>query len=96
MICIKANKNWYWEQTHKQKFIVVPTHKIYHNCIDVIVVKYVQDTPKTFCNTNQEHQASKRRPICINESNHEYILDESFCRYQIEHEININIENTAD
>ena len=50
---IQENKKWYWELKQKQQAIVVPSHTIVHQYIDVMAVKYVQDIPRSICNRNQ-------------------------------------------
>ena len=47
------------------------------------------------CKT-QARQYLQRLPICITDSDHDYILDEILYQYQIEYEGNIEIDNTAD
>ena len=53
----------------------ISTCKIVHPCLDVIVVKYVQDIPKSVCNINQERKDLQRRTIYITDLYHEHILD---------------------
>ena len=93
---MKENMKWYWYQKHQQKIIVIPTCTILHPCLDVILVKCIQDIPRSFCNWNQANQDLQIIPICVTDSNHDYIIDEILRWYRIDHEIKINIEDTAE
>ena len=59
MSLMKTKTNWYWNQTQQQQIIFVPICKIVHLCIEVIVVKGVQDIPKKIS------IQSKHDNICI-------------------------------
>ena len=50
---MQENTNWYWKKQPMQQTIIVPTHKILHPRLDVIVIIYVQDIPKNLCNNIQ-------------------------------------------
>ena len=67
----KKAKKGYWEQTQKQNIIVFPTCTIINPCLEIIVVKYFQDIPKSVCNINQSQQDLKISPICITDSDHD-------------------------
>ena len=59
-----------------QQTIIVPTRTVLHPSIDVIIIRYVQDTPNNLCNRIQEQKSIQRHPIIITDSNSDYILDE--------------------
>ena len=40
-----------------------------------MTVKYVHDITRSVCNRNQAKQALQRHPVCIDESDHNYILE---------------------
>ena len=53
-ICsMQENTNWYWKQQPLQQTSIVPTRTILHPCIDLIIIRYVQDTPTNICSRNQ-------------------------------------------
>ena len=56
--------------------IIVPTRTILHTHLDVIIIRYVQDIPKNFCNRIQLKKAIQRHPICMTDVDYDYILDE--------------------
>ena len=79
-------------EKQQQKSTVIPTHKIIHPCLDIIVVKCIHNIPRIVCNRNQSCHGLQRCPICLIESDHGYIIDEIVHRDKIEYEININAE----
>ena len=57
-ICLmQENTNWYWKQQLLQQTIMVPIITILHARLDVIIIRYVEDTPKKIC---CRKQAKKR------------------------------------
>ena len=62
-----------------------------HPCIDVVAVKYVHDILKSIWNRNHTNTGWKKHPMFLNESDHDYILEE------IEHRDKIDLErNLSD
>ena len=57
-----------------------------------MTIKYVQDISRVFCNINQAQNNLQIHPICLNDSDHDYIIDEILLVEKIEYEININFE----
>ena len=53
ILSMKDNSDWYWEKHPLQHTIILPTHTILHPRLDVVVIKYAQDTPKSVCNRIQ-------------------------------------------
>ena len=47
---VQENTNWYWKQQPMQQTIIFPTHKIPHIRLDVFIIRYLQDIPKTIFN----------------------------------------------
>ena len=43
---MQENTNWYWKQQPLQQTIIFPTRTILHPSLEVIIIRYVQDTPK--------------------------------------------------
>ena len=50
---VQENTKWYWKQQPLKQNIMVPTRTILHPRLDVIKIRYVQYTPKCFCNRIQ-------------------------------------------
>ena len=49
----QENSNWYWEKQSLRYNIIVPTCTIIHPRLDVVIIKHVQEIPKTVCNRIQ-------------------------------------------
>ena len=62
-----------------------------HPCLDFSVVIYAADITKSVWNSNQAQISLPRHPICINDTNHDYILDAVMRWNQIEFERQIYI-----
>ena len=54
-------------------------------------VTEVKQIPYSVCNRNQQQKDLQRHPICITESDHEFILNEIKCRYTIEYERDMSV-----
>ena len=50
---IQENTNWYWKQKPLKKTLIVPTRTLIHSRLDVITIRYVQETLKNSCNRTQ-------------------------------------------
>ena len=73
---MQEKNHWYWDQQPLQQIIIVPTRTIIHTHLDVVVIKYVQDTPKSVCNRIQAIIIIQRHHICLTDADYDYILDE--------------------
>ena len=73
---MQENYNWYWKQQSLQQNIIFTTRTILHPRLDVVRIKYVQDIPKTSCNKIQAKKFIQRHPICMTDSDHDYILND--------------------
>ena len=73
---MKENTIWYWDQKNKQHVIIDSAQTIVHPCLGVLLVKDVNDIPKSICNINHAKQDLRKHPICLTKSYHEYILEE--------------------
>ena len=73
---MQENNNWYWKQQPLQQTSIFPTHTILHLCLDNIIIRYVQDTPKNLCNSIQEKEGIQRYPISTTNDDYDSILDE--------------------
>ena len=56
---IQENTNWNWKKQPMQQTIIVPTRSIIHLRLDVITLRYVQDTPTNICSRIQEKNPYK-------------------------------------
>ena len=56
---MQENTNWYWKQQQLKQTIVVPKRTVLHPRLDVIIIRYVQDILKNFCNRIQEKNHTK-------------------------------------
>ena len=73
---MQENTNWYWKQQPMQQTIIVPTHTILHQRLDVITIRYVRDIPKNVCNRIQSKISIQRHPISMTYADYDYILSE--------------------
>ena len=71
---MQENSNWYWKQQSLQQNIIVLTRTIIHICLDVFIIRYVQDTPNNVYNRIQGKKAIQRHPICLTDTDFDYIL----------------------
>ena len=62
----------------------MPTCTIIHPRQEVEAITYIYDIPKIICNITQTKKSISRHPICLTDSNYDYILEEIFRRYKIE------------
>ena len=74
-ICyIQVDTNWYCNKHPQQHVITVPTHTILHPRIEVNSVTYFHAIPKIVCNRTQAKKIISRHPICLTDSDYDYIL----------------------
>ena len=60
-----------------------------HSCYHVVAVKYVHYVPKSIHNINNTKIDLQKHPICLTDSDHDYILGEIEHRNKIELERNL-------
>ena len=70
---MQVDTNWYWNQHPKNYIITVPTCKILHPQLELNVVTDFHDTPKILCNRTQAKKVISRNPICLTDSDYNYI-----------------------
>ena len=76
-ICsMKVYTNWYWDQHPQQHVIRVTTHTIIHPQLEVNAINHFHDTTKSLYNRKQEEKSISRQPICLTDSDYDYILEE--------------------
>ena len=81
--------NWYRNKHTQHHFITLPTRTKIHSRLEVNAVTYFHATPKSVCNRTQAKKAISRQPICLTDSDYDYILEEIGRRYKIEFEIDV-------
>ena len=64
----------------------MPTRTIIHPQLDVTAITIIHYIPKTVCNRTQARKAISRHPICLTDSDYDYILKEIYCQDKIEFE----------
>ena len=69
---MQIDTNWYWNQQHKKHFITVPTRTILHPQLEVNAVTDFQAIPTSVCTSTQK-KAISRQPICLTDSDYDYI-----------------------
>ena len=52
---------------------------------------YIHDTPKSFCNRTQSKNAISRHPICLTDSDCDYILEAIYRRDKFDFEIYVDV-----
>ena len=76
-ICsMEVNTNFYWNQHPQQHVITVPTRTILHPWLEFNAVTYFHAISKIVCNRKQAKKAISRQPICLTDSDYDYILEE--------------------
>ena len=91
---MQERTNWFCYQHSQHQVITVPTRTILHPKLNVTVVTDIHYTPKSVCNMTQEKSIS-RHPICLNDSDYDYISEEINFRDKIKFErhVEVLIEN---
>ena len=80
-------------ENHQQQLIIVTTQSNVYPCVSIIFLKDVNVIIRSACNRNQENQALKIHPICLTDSDYNYIPDEIGSRDKIDYERKICIED---
>ena len=93
---MQVDTNWYWNQQPKHHVITVPTRTIFHPQLKVNVVTYFHAITKILCNKTQATKDISRQPICLTDSDHDYILEGIGCRDKIEFEIYVVTQLIVD
>ena len=73
---MQEDSNCYWKHQSLKHNIIVPTHTILNTRLDVFIIKYSQDIPKTVCNRIQPKKSIQRHPFFMADTDYDYILDE--------------------
>ena len=83
---IQLDNNGYWNQHPQQHVITVTTRTIIHPQLEFNAVTDIHAIPKSVCNRTQAKKAISRQPICLNDSDYDYILEEIGRRDKFEFE----------
>ena len=73
---MQVDTNWYWNKHLEQHVITVPTHTIFHPRLEVNTITYIHDITKSVCTRTQAKEAISIKPICLTDSEYDYILEE--------------------
>ena len=79
--------------TTTTKNIIVPICTIVYPCMDVFAITEVKQIPKSVYNINQAHKDFNSHTICINDSDHDYIIDKIKRREDIEYARDMSVDN---
>ena len=93
---MQENTNWYWKQQPLQQTIKVPTRTILHPRLKFIIIRYVQNIPKTICGRIKALKAIQRHPIIVTDADYDYIMDEIGCRLKNESEANLSVNSNEE
>ena len=78
---MQVDTNCYWNQQPKQHVITVPTRTILHPKLEVNSVIDFRAIPTSVCTRTQEKTSISMQPICLTDSEYNYILEE-ICRQE--------------
>ena len=73
---MKIDTNWYWNQKPKHHVITVPIRTILHPQHEVNAITYFHEIPTSVCSRKQANKFISRQPICLNDADYDYILEE--------------------
>ena len=73
---IQVDTNWYLNQYTQHRVITVPTRTIINPRLEVNAVTDFHSIPKSVCSRTQEKEAILIHPICLTDSDYDYILEE--------------------
>ena len=73
---MQVDTNCYWNQHLQQNVITLPTRTILHPLIEVNALTYFHAIPKRVCNRTMAKKGISRQPVCLTDSDYNYILEE--------------------
>ena len=88
---MQVDTNWYQNQQQKHHVITVQTHTILHTQLEVDAITYFHAIPTIVCSRTQAKKAISRQPICLTDSDYDYILEEIVRRETIEFEREVDV-----
>ena len=88
---MKLDTNWYWNQHPQHHVITVTTYTILHPWLEVNSITDIHGITKSVCNRTQVNKSISRHPICLTDSDYDYILEESspWCKIEFERDVEI-------
>ena len=92
---IQDNTKHYWGKLPQKNNIIVSTCTIVHPCLDDMAVMEVK-IPKGVFDGAQARKAIQRCPICLTESDYYYIINKVKCRYIIEYERKMIVDDSCE
>ena len=72
---MQVDTSWYWNQHPQQHLITVPIRSILHQLLEVNAVADFHAIPKSVCNRTQAKKAISRQPLCLTDSDYNYMLE---------------------
>ena len=95
---IQIYTNWYWNQQPKHHVITVPTRTIIHPQPEVNAITDFHAIPTIICYRTQGKKAISRHPICLTDSDYDYILEEISCQenFGFERYVDVYSDNMED
>ena len=88
---MQVDTNWYWHQQSKHHVITVPTRTILHPQLEGDAITDFHSIPTSIYSRTQAQKAISRQPICLTDSDYDYILEEIGRRDKIEFEIEVDV-----
>ena len=88
---MQVDNSWYWNQHPQHHVITVTTGTILHKKLEFNTVTDFHTIPKSVCIRKQAKKAISRQPICLTDSDYDYILEEIGCRETIEFERDVEV-----
>ena len=73
---VQVDTSRYWNQQPKYHVITVTTRTIIHLQLEVNAVTNFHAIPTSVCTRTQAKKAISRQPVCLNDSDYDYILEE--------------------
>ena len=73
---MQVDTNWYWNQQPKHHVITVPTRTILHPQLEGDAITNFHLIPTIICSRTKAKKSISRQPICLTDSDYDYILEE--------------------
>ena len=88
---MQVDIDWYWNQKPQQHVITVTTRTILHPRIEVNALTYFHSIPTIVCTSTQAKEAISWQPICLTDSDYDYIYGEIGCWEKIEFKRDVEV-----
>ena len=90
---MQVHTNWYLNQQPKHHVITVLTRTILHPQLEVNTVTDFHAIPKSVCTRTQAKKAISGQPVCLTDSDYDYILKEIGLQEKIEFERDVEFDS---